>query len=398
MNILFSYLAIFLIFGLLGSNHFRVFSGSWFMLVLLGFLNIAIIAMHEYASKFRQAALPQKPGLPSNTPGQHEPELLIARPEIDENEIISVWQGRHIRFFKAAFPGALPVSVWVRDRYGNIIMKTGIPVNGLIRCEYFSNGIHRAYSLIQFNSNEITDFPVIWYRASGNRYMDYILEGNRLSGTFNTYHANGNLKRSVRLKNGRADGIAKTYDENGAILLAADYISGRKDGSYCRYYPGGFVMETGSCVGGRLSGYVKKYYGSGVQESEKYYLNGVLMFSISYDFSGHFLGQTFTPEFRASAADDNEINSFKRLAQARDAPSQTGMYLYDPQSNQFPRIRAICSHRSGMVLKEFSCEEELLCFVLDKERFDAFAGSLAAPKAKPVLKHFNDKGRLVRFR
>ena len=400
MNIKFSYLAVFLIFGLIGFNAFPVFSDSWFMLIFFALLNIAVIGGHEYAAKHREKTVVSKDDvyLPQNTLEKEGTELLIARPEDDENKITSIWQGRYIRFYKSVAFGPTQISEWIRDRFGNIVNKCGAQISGMVRCEYYRGDCHCAYSMIQFDNSSITDYPVIWYRASGNRYMDFMLEGGALNGTYNNYHKNGSLRRTVRLKNGLAQGSSKTYYETGSIMFTAEFISGIKDGSYCRYYPNGAIRETGSFSGSHPAGYIKTYYDSEVIESEKYYIKNALMFVIRYDFAGRFCGQTFTSEFKTTAADDSEINSFRRLAKARDKMSKYDMYLYDPQSDNFPRIRAICSHSSGMILKEFSCEEELINFVLNNAQFKPFAGLSTAPKSRMLVKYFNSKGRLVRFR
>jgi hypothetical protein len=370
------------------------------MLIFFALLNIAIIGGHEYAAKYRdKTAVSKDDGYPpQNAMKKEEPELLIARPEDDEIKITSIWQGRYIRFYKTAASGTTQVSVWIRDRFGNIVNKYGAPVSGMIRCEYYCGDKHCAYSLIQFDNNIITDYQVIWYRTSGNRYMDFILEDGALNGTYNNYHKNGSLRRTVRLKNGLAQGPSKTYYETGSIMFTAEFLSGRKDGSYCRYYPNGTIRETGSFSSSHPAGYIKTYYDSEVIESEKYYIKNALMFIIRYDFAGRFCSQIFTPEFKTTASDDSEINSFRRLACARDKMSKYDMYLYDPQSDNFPRIRAICRHSSDMVLKEFSCEEELISFVLNNAQFKPFADLSTAPKSRMLVKHFNGKGRLVRFR
>lgn len=394
MNIWLSYLAVFIVFISIGSGSFPFMSGSWVMLVFLGIFNILIIASHEYAVKHSHDS-DTPPVVP---PSAQEAPLLISIPETETPSYNCVWQGRFIRFYKHTGSGITQTSVWKRDKRGNIAHKYGPPVSGVIHCEYHFGGIHRASSNIEFENNMIKDFPVIWYRASGNRYMDFILDGDILSGTYNSYHVNGNLKRSVRLKNGLADGPSRAYSGNGAISSVYDYKEGKKEGTFCRYNNGDSIMQTGSYSGGRLSGYIRNYYTNGNTETEKYYLNNTLMFTVFYFSNGVFRGQTFTPEFKAAAADDIEIKSFKRLADTRDRLARRGMYLYDPQSNSFPRLRAICSHKTGAVLREFSCEEELINYVLNSGSFTAFADKTTAAKHKPTVKKYNNKGRLVRTR
>ena len=394
MNIWLSYLAVFIVFISIGSGSFPFMSGSWLMLVLLGIFNILIIGSHEYAAKHSHDA----DELPVVSPSTQEAPPLLSLTETETPSYNCVWHGSFIRFYRHTGSGITQVSVWKRDKRGNIAHKYGPPVSGVIPCEYHTGGFHRASSKIEFENNMIKDFPVIWYRVSGNRYMDFILDGDSLSGTYNSYHVNGNIKRTVRLRNGLAQGPSKTYSDNGDILSVFDYKEGRKEGSFCRYYGGDSIMQTGSYSGGRLAGYIKNYYPNGNTETEKYFLNNTLMFTVSYFPNGLFRGQTFTAEFKTTAADDSEIRSFRRFADARERLSRHGMYLYDPQSDNFPRLRAICSHTSGTVLREFSCEEELISFVLNSGSFEAFTDKSAAQSTKITVKRFNEKGKLVRTR
>lgn len=396
MKLLFPYLSAVFALGILVSETVPVFSNLWYILVFFSLCNIIVIAAHEFYKKYKDDNFIFKTGIiPDN---DHNSNLSIARLENDVSRVTSVWQGRHIRFFETTSTGTTQISQWERDRYGNITGKSGSPITGLIHSDYYSGGFCRAHSQIQFENNMINDYQIIWYRLNGNRFMDFIMSGDSLDGTFNTYHKNNNLKKTGHLKDGRAQNLIKTYYDTGEIMSLFDYKSGRKEGAYTRYYPDGGIMETGARFGSKLGGYIKNYYENGILKNEKYYINNVLMFAIEYNRLGLYSGQTFTREFKTTAADDYEINSFRRLAVAREKLAKHNMELFDPQSNNFPRIRAICSHTDKSVLKEFSCEEELISFVLNSRKFKLFTIRRLSPKTKAIIKHFNNKGKLVRFK
>jgi hypothetical protein len=71
-----------------------------------------------------------------------------------------------------------------------------------------------------------------------------------------------------------------------------------------------------------------------------------------------------------------------------------GMEMFDPRSDAFPRIRAIRRPGSAFIMREFSCEEELIKFVL-KAGFKSFVGEQMKER-RNVVRVFNANGRLVR--
>jgi len=159
----------------------------------------------------------------------------------------------------------------------------------------------------------------------------------------------------------------------------------------------GEVIETGSYEDGKLSGYVLKHYDTGGLKEEIYYKRGIALMRTTYRPGGGVDKDRVSDAMALAGAKDKELKNLRRYARVREKLGKYGLEIYISQSNMFPRERGIRMAGSEYNLREFSCEEELIKAVLNREKFDEILEKLEESKSgKFVVRHFNEKGKLVR--
>lgn len=88
-----------------------------------------------------------------------------------------------------------------------------------------------------------------------------------------------------------------------------------------------------------------------------------------------------------------EMKELRRLARARVKLGRYGLEILDPMSNAFPGIRAIRDTVTGDILREFSCEEELIKCVLGNGKFDdVLERRNNLRSGRKTVSYFTDKG------
>jgi hypothetical protein len=344
----------------------------------LYFLALELILFFSGTSQVSQEPVPSSPSF-----------LIVSR------VLYGIFNGPTIEFFEQG----RSIAFWRRDRSGKIISKEGRVMNGNITFYYKFNGRCLARTAIRLINNNFPDGDVIWLRGNGGKYMEYKIDNDgAYSGMYYSYYPDGSTKKRVWLSDGLPVGMLEKFYPDGSIMKRAQYKKGVKDGAYTVYYAasGNAVRETGSFVGGKLVGYVRKYYLNGGKESEIYYINNTITMQTFYRQDGIISNESYTKEFREKFRNNRELIDMKRRIRAKMKLAKYGFEMFDPQSDAFPRIRAIRKPNDGFILREFSCEEELIKFVL-KSGFKEFVDErIADSKKGMVIKEFNEKGRLVR--
>jgi hypothetical protein len=317
--------------------------------------------------------------------------------KIGETEISCHWKFTELVFHSGDFV----TGRWDRDRHGNIIRDNAETHDGCIM-SYLTRGQngHYAYSRINYAGLTIMQDEIIWLRFNGNRYAAVSLEfGRVLSGPFETYYPDGALRKSGFLDYGKPDGRIRTFYPQGGLKKLVNYKNGVREGNYEMLAENGEVIETGSYEDGKLSGYVLKYYDSGGQKEEIYYKRGIALTRTTFRPGGGVDKDRVSDAMALAGAKDRELRNLRRFARVREKLGKYGLEIYISQSNMFPRERGIRKAGSEYNLREFSCEEELIKAVLDREKFaEILERAKESKSGKFVVRHYNSKGKLVRER
>lgn len=283
-----------------------------------------------------------------------------------------------------------------RDRHGNITGASYGTAEGRIKSRLITGGRHY-YSYIIYEKNLITGGSITWMRDNGSIYAHLSVEhGAFLTGPFEMYYPDGPVKKSGCLLNGRPDGRMKTYHYDGRLKRLLNYKNGVREGTYEICAANGEVIETGAYEQGRLCGYVLKYYEQGGLKEEIYYRRGIPLMRTTYKPGGIIEMDRVSGAMLLIGAKNAELKSLRRLARAREKLGKYGLEIVDRQSPVFPRERGIRKVGSEYNLREFSCEEELIKAVLNREKFAEILERLEDSRSgRFVVRHYNEKGKLV---
>ena len=316
-------------------------------------------------------------------------------PSLIKHYIYALFSGTLITFYD----NQKIIATWKRDRHGNNISKDGAVMNGRIECILYAAGKPVARSYIEFKDNSIADNRVCWSRANGNKYMEYEMLGDQVTGRFRSYHPDGNEKKSVWLSAGRQKGLMDERYSSGFIRKSCQYKDGKKEGTRAMFYdrPEKPILRVSTFIGGCIEGYEREYWQDGALYKETYYRRNIKYMETIYGSGGRVISEKIDDAAKDILDNDEEISDVKRTVRAKLRLKRYGMELFDPQSINFPRARAIIRPGDKYYLREFSCEEELVKFVLGRE-FRAFViGAQRRKKGKKIkAMRFNDRGRLVR--
>ena len=289
------------------------------------------------------------------------------------------------------------VASWRRDRTGRVVSREGRVMDGNICSYYYFGGAVRAKTHIKILNNEFADNEIIWLRPNGARYITCEIGRDGVyNGRYNSYYHSGALNKTAWLSDGLPLGRLKQYYAGGALMKRAEYKNGVKDGLCVGYYADTMntTKKSSSFVGGKLTGYVRKYFADGVMESEIYYKNNVKMMETFYNINGLVERENISVDFEKGLMNNGELKGIIRRLRMELKLAKYGLEMFDPRSNVFPRIRAIRRPGSEFIMRKFSCEEELIKFVLKADFKNFIAGQMK--ERKNVVRVFNTDGRLVR--
>jgi antitoxin component YwqK of YwqJK toxin-antitoxin module len=358
------------------------------------FLSIIIVAVLYFFSKelvwfFSTETHQKSPGEePGDMNGSGEFSPLGYSPGV-----YAAFSGTTVEFFDNGKSAAF----WRRDNTGRVISREGRVMEGNIRSYYYFGGAGSAKTYIKIVNNEFADNEIIWLRPNGARYITYEIDKDGVyNGKYNSYYHSGALNKTAWLSDGMPLGRLKQYYACGAIMKRVEYKNSLKDGLCVEYYTDTMntIKRSSSFVGGKLTGYVRKYYMDGVREAEIYYKNNVKMMETLYNTSGLVESENISVDFEKGLMNNSEFKGMKRRMKMEFKLAKYGMEMFDPRSDAFPRIRAIRRPGSAFIMREFSCEEELIKFVL-KAGFKSFVGEQMKER-RNVVRVFNADGRLVR--
>jgi hypothetical protein len=313
----------------------------------------------------------------------------------NEPDILITWKTGNIERLE---DGAI-TAMWQRDKYGNITSAGGDGIIGYEKSRLVRGGKEYASAKIHYVGDKIGQDEIIWFRGNRSAYAKVsVSEGLYLQGDFELYYSGGDLKKSGWLEKGRPVGLMKIYYRNGAQKALLRYKDGRRHGNYERYHSNGGIKETGAYEGGKLHGYVLGYYADGMPAYEEYYRNGHMLSNTVFGMGGVVLADTVIEKaVKEAGGKDAELKGLRRLAKVRMKLGRYGLEMFEPGSDMFPRERAVRIVGSEYVLRQFSCEEELIKAVLNKEKFEEILERREARKSgKKTVWHYNEKGRLVR--
>ncbi len=291
------------------------------------------------------------------------------------------------------------IALWRRERSGRVISREGRTINGSIMsyCRFGGNLRGKAY--VKFSGNNFADDSIVWMRPNGARYMECEIDREGVySGKYASYYFGGGLEKKAWFSEGLIVGKVEKYYPSGLVMERTDHKKGVKDGLRVEYYDDASnnIKRTSSFLGGKLTGYMREYYRqNGNKAAEYYYKNNAKMMETVYGEGGLITRERISRELEKDILNTDELKGMRRRIRANLKLAKYGMEMYDPNSDVFPRIRAI--RRPGMyIIREFSCEEELIKFVLSGKFKILAKQSMEDASKKPVVMVFTPEGKLVR--
>jgi antitoxin component YwqK of YwqJK toxin-antitoxin module len=309
-------------------------------------------------------------------------------------EVWCIWKKTEIIFY---CDGSVTAR-WRRDRDGNIQGPVYGKTEGYVKSFLLQGKNSRDFSHIHYKDGKIADNSITWFRDNGNKYATVSVEsGVYLNGPFEIFYRGGQLKKTGMLMRGLPDGTVKEFYDNGHLKRALRYNSGYRTGNYARYDHNGGIIETGAYEKGRLEGVVKKYFGNGILKNEVIYRNGAALVSTEYYMNGGVKDMVMDEKRVLAGAKTEEMKDLRRLARVHKKLGKYGLEIYEAPYSNFPRLRAVKQAYSGNIIREYSCEEELIKHVLGNETFEKeiLERLENIKRGRKTVSYFNNEGKMV---